>query len=150
MAAILIGCALVLEIVRVEVLPGSTVATIACTLGEVVFVAAAAGVFVIARREARSPADRGRMRRWARDTQRARRPRRRSGGSRSSPQGPHGAALEERTAVYGSTEDEPERHFLGWLGEVDPDELFASGAAYGITVVRRAAGEPGGPTGCAG
>ena len=34
---------------------------------------------------------------------------------------------------------EPERHFLGWLGEVDPDELFASGAAYGITVVRRAA-----------
>jgi len=54
--------------------------------------------------------------------------------------GPHAAALEERTAVYGSTEDEPERHFLGWLGEVDPDELFASGAAYGITVVRRAAG----------
>ena len=32
--------------------------------------------------------------------------------------------------------DEPERHFLGWLGDVDPDELFASGAAYGITVVR--------------
>ena len=49
-AAILIGCALVLEIVRVQVLPGSRVATIACTLGEVVFVAAAAGVFVIARR----------------------------------------------------------------------------------------------------
>ena len=37
----------------------------------------------------------------------------------------------ERPAVYGSTDDEPERHFLGWLGEVDPDELFASGAAYG-------------------
>ena len=50
MAAILIGCALVLEIVRVQVLAGSTVATIACTLGEVVFLAAAAGVFVIARR----------------------------------------------------------------------------------------------------
>ena len=49
-AAILIGCALVLEIVRVQVLPGSTAATIACTLGEVVFVAAAAGVFMIARR----------------------------------------------------------------------------------------------------
>ena len=49
-AAILIGCALVLEIVRVQVLPRSTVATIGCTLGEVVFVAAAAGVFVIARR----------------------------------------------------------------------------------------------------
>lgn len=49
-AATLVGCALVLEIVRVQVLPGSTVATIACTLGEVVFVAAAAGAFVIARR----------------------------------------------------------------------------------------------------
>ena len=58
--------------------------------------------------------------------------------------GPHSVAPEERAAVYGSTEDEPERHFLGWLGEVDPDELFASGAAYGITVVRRAAAtEPG-------
>ena len=29
---------------------GSTVATVACTLGEVVFVAAAAGIFVTARR----------------------------------------------------------------------------------------------------
>ena len=45
----------------------------------------------------------------------------------------------ERSAVYGSTDDEPERHFLGWLGDVDPDALFASGEAYGITVVRRAA-----------
>lgn len=44
----------------------------------------------------------------------------------------------ERAAVYGSTADEPQRHFLGWLGDVDPDELFASGAAYGITVVRQA------------
>ena len=49
-AAILIGGALALEVVRAQVLPESTVATIACTLGEVVFVAAAAGVFVIARR----------------------------------------------------------------------------------------------------
>ena len=49
-AALLIGCALALEIVRVQVLPGSTAATIGCTLGEVVFVAAAAGIFVIARR----------------------------------------------------------------------------------------------------
>jgi hypothetical protein len=47
-------------------------------------------------------------------------------------------AREERAAVYGSTADEPGRHFLGWLGEVDPDELFDSDAAYGITVVRRA------------
>ena len=43
-------------------------------------------------------------------------------------------------AVYGSTDDEPERHFLGWLGEVDPDELFASGAAWGLTVRRVRAG----------
>jgi hypothetical protein len=42
-----------------------------------------------------------------------------------------------RSAVYGSTPEEPERHFLGWLGDVDPERLFASGAAWGITVVRR-------------
>lgn len=50
-----------------------------------------------------------------------------------------GAVLEtsERQAVYGSTADRPERHFLGWLDDVDPDELFASGAAWGITVVRQ-------------
>lgn len=43
----------------------------------------------------------------------------------------------ERRAVYGSTPDEPERHFLGWLEEVDPDELFATGRAWGLTIVRR-------------
>ncbi|MGZ4256738.1 MAG: hypothetical protein ACXVRE_03140 [Gaiellaceae bacterium] len=42
----------------------------------------------------------------------------------------------ERLAVYGSTADDPERHFLGWRDELDPDELFASGEAWGITVVR--------------
>jgi hypothetical protein len=42
----------------------------------------------------------------------------------------------EWPAVYGSTDDDPERHFLGWLGDVDPDQLFASGEAWGITVVR--------------
>ena len=42
----------------------------------------------------------------------------------------------DRAAVYGSTDDESESHFIGWLGEVDPDELFASGGAWGITVVR--------------
>ena len=47
------------------------------------------------------------------------------------------AAPPERSAVYGSTAEQPERHFLGWLGDVDPDELFASGAAWGISVVRR-------------
>jgi hypothetical protein len=45
-------------------------------------------------------------------------------------------ALAERLAVMGATEDNPERHFLGWRDEVDPDELFESGAAWGIAVVR--------------
>ncbi len=44
-----------------------------------------------------------------------------------------------RAAVYASTEEEPERHFVGWADEVDPDELFASGRAWGIQVVRRSA-----------
>ena len=43
---------------------------------------------------------------------------------------------EERVAVYGSTDEEPERHFIGWRDDVDPDELFASGKAWGITVRR--------------
>jgi hypothetical protein len=51
-------------------------------------------------------------------------------------EGPQQAAPFERAAVYGSTPADPERHFLGWVGEVDPDELFASGDAYGITIVR--------------
>ena len=45
----------------------------------------------------------------------------------------------DRRAVYGSTEEDPEKHFLGWADEVDPDELFASGRAWGITVVRKPA-----------
>lgn len=44
---------------------------------------------------------------------------------------------ETRLAVEGCTPDDPERHFLGWEDEVDPDELFASGAAWGIRLVRR-------------
>ena len=56
-------------------------------------------------------------------------------------EGPPKLASIERAAVYGSTTDDPERHFLGWLGDVDPDQLFESGEAYGITVVRQAAGE---------
>jgi hypothetical protein len=42
-----------------------------------------------------------------------------------------------RTAVYGSTQDNPERHFIGWFEDVNPDELFASGRAWGLTIVRR-------------
>jgi len=48
--ALLIACALVLEILRVEVLAGSAPAQVACTFGEVVFLALAAMVFVSARR----------------------------------------------------------------------------------------------------
>ena len=53
--------------------------------------------------------------------------------------GPREEPTEERLAVVGSTADDPERHFLGWRDEVDPDELFASGEAWGISVVRRRA-----------
>jgi hypothetical protein len=42
-------------------------------------------------------------------------------------------------AVYGSTDDNPSPHFLGWRNEVDPDELFASGKAWGVTVRKVAA-----------
>ena len=55
-----------------------------------------------------------------------------------------------RLAVFGSTADEPDSHFLGWADEVDAEELFASGAAYGIKLrrvpapKRRAAPERGG------
>jgi hypothetical protein len=42
-----------------------------------------------------------------------------------------------RKAVYGSTAAAPEKHFLGWADEVDPDELFESGEAWGISVVRQ-------------
>jgi hypothetical protein len=45
-------------------------------------------------------------------------------------------------AVFGSTDDDAEPHFLGWLADVDPDELFASGKAWGVTV-RRVAAETG-------
>jgi len=43
----------------------------------------------------------------------------------------------ERRAVYGSTAEAPERHFIGWADEVDADELFASGEAWGLSVVLR-------------
>ena len=46
---------------------------------------------------------------------------------------------EERLAVFGSTAGDPEKHFIGWRDEVDPDALFASGEAWGLSVVRRPA-----------
>jgi len=54
-AALLVGCALVIEICRTQIFAGSTVGTIACTFGEVVFLAGAAGVFVLALRSRSSP-----------------------------------------------------------------------------------------------
>ncbi len=39
-----------------------------------------------------------------------------------------------RAAVYGSTEDDAEPHFLGWADELDADELFESGRAWGISI----------------
>jgi len=50
-------------------------------------------------------------------------------------------APDVQAAVYGCTADDPEPHFLGWAGEVDPDELFATGAAWGVTVRRVAVGD---------
>ena len=48
-------------------------------------------------------------------------------------------APEERLAVFGSTATEPEKHFIGWRDDVDPDALFESGEAWGLTVSRRRA-----------
>jgi hypothetical protein len=49
------------------------------------------------------------------------------------------AQPEERLAVFGCTDDDSQKHFIGWRDEVDPDELFASGAAWGLSVERRRA-----------
>jgi hypothetical protein len=42
----------------------------------------------------------------------------------------------QRAAVFGATEDDPEPHFLGWADEVDADELFSSGRAWGLSTRR--------------
>jgi len=39
-----------------------------------------------------------------------------------------------RRMVWGCTTERPESHVIGEVGEVDPDELFASGRAWGIHV----------------
>jgi hypothetical protein len=44
--------------------------------------------------------------------------------------------VKTRLAVFGSTTEQPDAHFLGWLGEVDEDALFASGDAWGLTYRR--------------
>ena len=45
----------------------------------------------------------------------------------------------ERSAVYGSTVAQPEKHFIGWADEVDADRLFASGEAWGLSILREPA-----------
>ena len=47
------------------------------------------------------------------------------------------AVASERQAVYGSTADRPDKHFIGWLDDVDPDALFARGDAWGLSILRR-------------
>ncbi len=56
------------------------------------------------------------------------------------------AEQEVRLAVYGSTADEPEPHFVGWRDEVDPDALFAAGEAWGITLRSVAPPRPARPS----
>jgi hypothetical protein len=41
-----------------------------------------------------------------------------------------------RAAVFGSTEEDSAARFLGWADEVDADELFESGRAWGISLRR--------------
>ena len=43
---------------------------------------------------------------------------------------------ELRAAVYGSTEEDPEPHFIGWADEADADALFERGEAWGISLRR--------------
>ncbi len=45
------------------------------------------------------------------------------------------AAPRARQAVYGATAENPEKHFLGWRDELDPDALFASGRAWGLSII---------------
>jgi len=54
-AAILIGCALAIEIVRMQLVTPGTWGVVACTVGEIAFLAMAAGVFMAARRRVRQP-----------------------------------------------------------------------------------------------
>ena len=41
-----------------------------------------------------------------------------------------------RAAVFGSTEQDAPARFLGWADEVDAEELFESGRAWGISLRR--------------
>jgi hypothetical protein len=41
---------------------------------------------------------------------------------------------EARRAVWGSTDENQVPHFIGWADEVDQDELFDSGRAWGLSI----------------
>jgi hypothetical protein len=41
-----------------------------------------------------------------------------------------------RAAVFGATEEDSPARFLGWADEVDAEELFESGRAWGISLRR--------------
>ena len=41
-----------------------------------------------------------------------------------------------RAAVFGATEEDSPAHFLGWADEVDAEEIFESGRAWGISLRR--------------
>jgi hypothetical protein len=43
----------------------------------------------------------------------------------------------DRAALYGATPDNGEKHFIGWADELDADQLFASGRAWGLSVRRK-------------
>ncbi len=47
---------------------------------------------------------------------------------------------ETRLAVYGSTDERPDRHFIGWRDEIDPAQLFEAGKAWGLRTLKRPVG----------
>jgi len=49
-------------------------------------------------------------------------------------QGPQPPQAAVRKAVFGSTRDAPDPHFLGWDDEIDQDALFDAGEAWGLSV----------------
>lgn len=42
--------------------------------------------------------------------------------------------VQTRRAVFGSTREQPEPHVIGWADEIDADALFATGAAWGLSI----------------
>jgi hypothetical protein len=50
-----------------------------------------------------------------------------------------GPPKKTRKAVFGSTTRKHDRHFIGWADDVDADELFDTGKAWGLSVSEIAA-----------